>query len=423
MLWSSLVQLKLTITGTAFNVGQLPINYGVTDALSAFPLHQLASVMTCTINNNSCSLNVRDLLPTLMRFQDKRELSRYNGYAPTACDTVGDYPDALGSNLNPLGSWANSSDNDLFQRGAFNITRVSTTQTGAIALPAPIVLGVNPDIYITFRSTEPLLISPFIWGHPETNNQGFYGVQNANFVFNIGDASRVFRSANYNPFVDPAGLPATAPQIPSKVNSTITAISVQEFSDTKLIFNFLTPHPSDLMPARNVCGFYELPRFLSTPNVKVPAFGSTTAGGNRATLQTSSLQLNQIADKLIIQVRQPMGSSWATQPDCGLVITGVSISFNNQAGILASASQFDLFRYSVESGSNQSWFEFSGSSNVPDNTTGCGKRLPGSGSMLALSFAEHIQLTEDYYAPGSLKLTERKSDWKQFASPNSIMCY
>lgn len=176
MLWSSLVQLKLTITGTASNVGQLPINYGFTDALSAFPLHQLASVMSCTINNNSTSLNVRDLLPTIMRFQDKRELSRYNGYAPTACDTVGNYPDALGCNLNPLGSWANSSDNDLFQRGAFNITRISTSQTGAVVLPAPIVLGVNPDIFITFRSTEPLLISPFIWGHPETNNQGFYGV-------------------------------------------------------------------------------------------------------------------------------------------------------------------------------------------------------------------------------------------------------
>lgn len=402
----------MTVLGNAFNAGQLPINYGVTDALSAFPLHQLASVMTATINNNSTSLNVRDLLPSIMRFQDKRELFRYNGYTPTAFDTVGDYPSALGTNLNPLGSWGNSSDNDLFQRGAFVIDRISTTDIGgALISPVPLVDGVTQTIWVTFRSTEPLLLSPLIWGNPESNNQGFYGVQNANFVFNIGDARRVWRSANYNTSLGVR---------PAEANSTIKEIVVQQIDNSRLLFNFYTPHPSDLMPARNCVPFYELPRFLSTPSVVVGAFGSNTS---RQQLSTSSLQLNAIPDKLIIQVRPPMGTSWVTQPDVGLVITGCSIQFNNSAGILASATQNDLFRYSVESSSNQSWFEFSGASNIPDNVSGCGKRLAGSGSFLVLSFAEHIQLTEDYYAPGSLKLTERKSDWKQFASPNSIMCY
>jgi len=44
------------VTGTALNAGQMPLNVAVSDALSAFPLHQLSSVMTATINNNSVNL-------------------------------------------------------------------------------------------------------------------------------------------------------------------------------------------------------------------------------------------------------------------------------------------------------------------------------------------------------------------------------
>ena len=57
VLWKSTVILK--IDGTA-PVGQFLINYGTTDALSPFPLHQLVNVMSAVINNNSVSLNVRD---------------------------------------------------------------------------------------------------------------------------------------------------------------------------------------------------------------------------------------------------------------------------------------------------------------------------------------------------------------------------
>ena len=53
VMWKSTVLLKLVVTGTASNAGQMPINLALTDALAPFPLHQLASVMTATINNNS----------------------------------------------------------------------------------------------------------------------------------------------------------------------------------------------------------------------------------------------------------------------------------------------------------------------------------------------------------------------------------
>jgi hypothetical protein len=257
VMWRSTVLLKLAVLGTPANAGQLPINYGVTDALAPFPLHQLASVMTATINNNSVSINIRDVLPAMLRFNDRRELQRYNGMTPVMPDHVAQYSDGVGALLNSLGNWANSADNDLYPRGAFVLDGISVGADGLTALPSPLVApqdNINAQtqfIYVQFTVTEPLLLSPFIFCDPKSNNQAFYGVQNMNFVFNIGDATRVWRSA-----LNTAGAGAS-PFGSSFINSA----SVVSFSNSQLIFNFLTPHPSDLLPARTAVPYYELPRF------------------------------------------------------------------------------------------------------------------------------------------------------------------
>jgi hypothetical protein len=206
-----------------------------------------------------------------------------------------------------------------------------------------------------------------------------------NFVFNIGSADRVWRTAGYS---------AAATATPFNTTA-ITAVSVASFTSTRLLFNFLTPHPSSLFSARNACSYWEAPRFITSGQASAPP----TAVGAVPTVQTyttSSLQLNQIPDKLIVMLRNPT-VAWG-QPDAFMCIQGVSINFNNQSGILASATQQDLYRYSVEAGSNQSFQEFAGFANVPDNVAGCGKRIAMSGSVLMLEFGKDIQLTEDYYA-------------------------
>ena len=383
ILWQSQVVLKIVATPP---IGQYAIGYGSTDALSAFPLHQLTSVMTCTINNNSVSINMRDVLPAILRMNDIRELQRYNGYTPVAYDLLASYADGLGSNLNSLGGWQNAADNDLLPRGSWVLDAVGTADPGNNPVtPSALAVGTGAaqTFYVMFTVSEPLLVSPFLFAHPKSNNQGIYGVQNMNFVFNIGDATRVWRSAT----------------------GFISSVSVQSFQLSRLIFNFLTPHPSDLMPARNVVPFYELPRYITS--------AGNIAAGATTTVKTNSLQLNQIPDKLIVFVRDQKSNSPATawaatgiRPDYFLeigsaVAGGVTINFNNMSGILASATQQDLYRYSVENGSNQSWLEYSGFANVP-GPFGVGRSLPTTGSMLVLAFGKDIQLTEDFYAPGSL---------------------
>lgn len=385
VLWQSTVQLKITTSlpkpsganagggvNDAFPAGALLVNYGTQDSLAPFPLHMLCSVMTATVNNNSVSINMRDVLPAILRFNDRRELQRYNGYTPVLYDTYQKYSDGVGSNNNALGAWTLTSDNDLNPRGSWVLDSLSSSPNALVA-PTP----ADTTVYATFTVTEPLLISPFIYCNPKSNSQGFYGVQNMNFIFNIADGNRVWRSAN----------------------NWQQQVSVNNFSNSRLIFNFLTPHPSDLMPARNVVGFYELPRYITG---NLPVFTPSGTATATQVVRTTTIQLNQVPDKLIVLVRKAMGDQRPWDSDSFLVINNVSINFNNMSGILASATQQDLYRYSVENGSNQSWYEFSGYANGYNALTGSGQKIPTSGSVLILEFGKDIQLVEDYYASGSL---------------------
>ena len=64
--------------------------------------------------------------------------------------------------------------------------------TGANIIPRI----TDRDVYVKFEVTEPLLLSPFIFGSGY-GKQGFYGIQSMTFqmVMNGGSANRAWRSA------------------------------------------------------------------------------------------------------------------------------------------------------------------------------------------------------------------------------------
>ena len=136
---------------------------------------------------------------------------------------------------------------------------------------------------------------------------------------------------------------------------------------------------------------------------------------------------NILPRRLIIFVRKPVSTLKCSEPDCYATIKNISINSNNLAGRLSSMSPEQLFRCSVQSGlANMSWDEFNGTvvsagCGLPDtkaqirnpytgvgaftvgNYTNSGVQYsPTTGTILVLNFAECIQLTEEYYAPGSL---------------------
>lgn len=369
--------VRLKISGTPA-VGQYNINYGVTDALAPFPIHQLINVATVQINNNSCSLNVRDTISALLRFHDRRELGRYNGMTPTAFDTYQKYSDAVGANNNVLGAFQNVADNDLLPRGSWVLDYLSENNFGGVNNVQTIGDGATlKETFVQFTVAEPLLISPFLSMNPSSNNQGFFGVQNMNFQLSMGDATRVWRTAT---------------------TAWVKTVSVVSYSSSQLLFNFLSPHPSQLLASRNVVPYAEFPRYIT-------AYSNTLATGASTTFRSSTIQLNVIPDKLIMFVRKPIGSQLNADTDSFLALSGsnpLSINFNNVSGILSSATVQDLYRYSIENGSNQNYLEFTGYANLANQVTGCGTKRPLSGSLLVLEFGKDIPLQEQYYAAGSL---------------------
>ena len=84
VLWKSTVTLK--ITNATKLATEFAVNYGVTDALAPFPLHNLVTTMTATINNNTISQNMMDTLPILLRMVDPEEFAKYDSMTPTALD-------------------------------------------------------------------------------------------------------------------------------------------------------------------------------------------------------------------------------------------------------------------------------------------------------------------------------------------------
>jgi len=136
-----------------------------------------------------------------------------------------------------------------------------------------------------------------------------------------------------------------------------------------------------------------------------------------------------VPDKLIVFIRKPVATQKCTDADFYATIKSITITWNNQSGLLASMTPEQLYRNSIQSGlTDLTWDQFSGSvmsigafsgepngaaSSIRNLYSGVGANLlanpnpgvqlvPTTGTILVLNFAEVIQLNEDFYAPGSL---------------------
>jgi len=397
ILLQSTLSINLQISGVT--AGSSAFNYGSTDAFQAFPLAKLMTTLTATINNCNVSVNLQDVIDPLLRLNDSRELYRFNSMTPTLPDQAYlDYIDGVGATNNPLGSYAVASyDVDQVPRGAFpasvRLYRYTTAGGANYVDQSAIATGGAGErwvVCITTLLTEPLFLSPIIFGDPCYNMQGFSGINTMNFVANIdGTAKRCFSTANNWVVAVGLGCPAITGAVPQA--------QVDPFVGTRLLFNFLSTQPSDLVPVRNVLPYQEFPRYLSL-STNNPAI----VNGASATISSQNIQLNQIPDYFMIFARVPMSQQTIKDSASFLPIERISCNFNNASGLLASATTEDLWRISIANGSTQSWTEFSGlASGIAPAGTGVPARVNTTGSILILAPAFNLSLA-DYLSSGSI---------------------
>ena len=391
---------RLGITGVPN--GQVAWSYGATDAMHAFPLNSLFSTATAQINNTTVSINTQDVLPALLRMNNSRELYRFNSTTPSLPDQAyGLYSQAVGAFNNPLSEYANASyDVDQVPRGAFPISYTVVHNITAGGTNASLVSTDAADTWVITISTvvsEPLILSPFIFGDPEYNQQGFLGINNMTFTLNIDSTcKRLFSSATAYPTTIQRGSVADANGFKYQPQAVGSILAPVGGTSPQLLLKLLSSQPSDLIQSKNIVTYMDFPRYLTTS-----ALASPLAAGATTSLTSSNLQINQIPDLFIINIRKPMSSQTIKDADAFFKVNNISINLNNQSGLLSSATAYDLWRMSVKNGSTQSWAEFSGQASNNDAATGALTNVATTGSLLIISPAYDLSLP-DYLTCGSL---------------------
>jgi hypothetical protein len=140
---------------------------------------------------------------------------------------------------------------------------------------------------------------------------------------------------------------------------------------------------------------------LSTfTNYQLPTAPSLASAAS-STLTSNSIMLNSYPDKVFVWIDDALkfGAGGYFRTDHYATINRVVITLNNQSGILSTYDATQLFRASIQSGSKQTWDEFSGYQSYEGSSDVV---LPTCGSVLMLDFASQINIQPDYFAPGSL---------------------
>lgn len=317
-------------------------DYFPADAPRAYPLSNgVLQTLAVTINNTAVSINMNDVMSALLWYNTNvEERSLDYSSTPSMLDQFQDYKDGYEQVRSPLAQYGDNTAE--MSRGSFVYTVNSNTQTSAV---------------VTLTISEYIYLSPFYFG--KGNRNGFIGVQTMDFTYTFGDLTRLWSHDSTNGNV-----------------ASFTSVSVTLPTAPQLLFNYITPKELSHIPKFVVYPYFSVDRY--------PTDGSgSLASGASQTISSNNIQLHSIPSRMYIYARERNADRTIYTSDVFAAINSITINFNNQSGLLSSATQQDLYKIAVENGCKQSFAQFS----------------KFTGSVLALEFGKDIGLG-DLQAPG-----------------------
>ena len=292
-------------------------------ALRFYPIQSCTSNLNIKINGTSISFSSEEIVDALHRYGITRdELEQWASMGPSMHDNVADYSQGYGQNINVLGDYFTS--NSPVPRGCFEAEILTNTPTTAS---------------ISFRWSEPLIISPLIYHRQDSKGLGFMGAD-TQLIFTYSDLSRCLS-------IDTVNGPSITSVTPS----------------------FLAPQ---VVTARWITPPYELD--VSTPqlypyedyqSILINDTNRAVAGGASDSFTTKPTTFQYVPSKMLIFVRQRISDRTYATADSYFRIDGIDIKFNNKAGILTEADTTDLYLLSVRNGLKMTsfidWSQYGGS--------------------------------------------------------------
>ena len=295
-----------------------PLQIGTNNGLRQFPLSAITDVVTCQVNGETLSQNTADLIAAMNCYHnDTYDRNRAVSTSPAMPDQYQKYSDwqLYGSARNPLADYGENSSE--MSRGGFPIT-------------------IAPD-GLSFRCelTEPLFLSPFLSGQEQ--DEGMVNVNQINLSMRwVQLTNRVLCHSS-------AGNP-------------ITAVSATFYQAPEVLMNYISPMITYPLPTVQTFPFSKLQQYIKP-------VGNFVAGSTQ-TLISDSIKLSLIPHRMYAFVRHARSSSDYTVADSFAKISRMSVLWNNQSGLLSTASEQELFDISSRNDCNLSypqWDKYRGS--------------------------------------------------------------
>jgi hypothetical protein len=295
-----------------------PLQIGTNDGLRQFPLSAITDVITMQVNGETLSQNTADLIAAMNCYHnDAYDRNRAVSTSPAMQDQYQKYSDwqLYGSARNPLADYGENSGE--MSRGGFPVT-------------------IAPD-GLSFRCelTEPLFLSPFLSGQDE--DEGMVNVNQLNLSVRwVQLTNRVLCH--------------------SSAGNAITAVSASFYQAPEVLVNYITPMITYPLPTVQTFPYSKLQQYIKP-------VGNFTAGSSQ-TLISDSIKLSLIPHRMYAYVRHARSSSNYTVADSFAKISRMSVLWNNQSGLLSTASEQELFDISSRNDCNLSypqWDKYRGS--------------------------------------------------------------
>jgi hypothetical protein len=448
--WSSTVYMTYAVQleSVEGRQGQAVVVQGRDWSLCAFPLNAMCSTQSATINDTTAVINTQDVLYEVLRLTDYKK-NRLQRTCPTMLDKYMYYADADGAVNNPIGPYTFSSESSEMPNGAFynvvytdpNGNPLGTSANGGNdpAFPGalygcvngiPVINGLNSQtfpavpinlgtsvcptpgldsnyenqaltgnnvpIYFRWRSTEKLVLSPFVFSDCHEWDTGLFGINNIQLVMNLQAPTRLVRS-NYTYGRD----------IQQNSIAFFNGSGGTPFSRSVVNCLFLTPSLDVPLPPKSVVPYMEFPRYITQYQNGYLEAGAT------GQIQSQTITLPQIPDLFIIYVKNaatpvaPNNNSYASYEGdwrfpLASSIDGVNnpltINFDNFSGLLSSVTAEQLYAMSVKNGLDMDWNEWIGIAKNGDavpqqNNPGVrGDQLATAGGILVLKPSQDITL-------------------------------
>ena len=320
--WTGVMRLQMQVVVPAAVAGTPIVVPGRDFAVCPFPMNSVCSTLSATINDTTSVINSQDVLKEVLRLADMKR-NRQQRTCPTYLDNYQSYDDAYGAPNNPLGGYDSSVDSDNVGNGAYpglTFTNVAGTSVGGPLGAAANAIAVAPTVgdayqivngvpvstadkagpttytlYMQLISTEPIVLSPFVFADIHEWDTGLFGINNIQLVMNLqSNISRIIRST-------------------TRTGKAFSLIGFSQGSASpwaRAVVNtqFLTPSLSVPLPPKSVIPYMEFPRYI-TQNGSSQGAGQTLGPGEVGQLQSQTITLPTIPDLLIIYVKAAQSST------------------------------------------------------------------------------------------------------------------